>query len=168
MIEGYNGRLDAMQAGFLLVKLKHLFKSNQSRRKWAAFYDVAFRETKRIRPVVMRPGRVSCRHLYVVRSAARDDLQQFLTDRQIATGVHYPVPLHLQACYARLGLRKGAFPAAEAACEQVISLPLFPEMTQAQVARVVDAALEFDQMAAAAPSSNTAASLKAVPIKKAA
>ena len=157
VIEGYNGRLDAMQAGFLLVKLKHLSKSNQTRRKWAAFYDVAFRETKQVRPVVVRPGRVSCRHLYVVRSAARDDLQQFLAGRQIATGVHYPVPLHLQPCYSRLGHRKGAFPVAEAACEQVLSLPLFPEMNQTQVARVVDAVLEFEHSAGSPPVSVKAA-----------
>jgi dTDP-4-amino-4,6-dideoxygalactose transaminase len=157
VIEGYNGRLDAMQAGFLLVKLKHLANSNQCRRQWAEIYDEAFRETKNVHPVVVQPDRVSCRHLYVVRSKVRDDLQQFLTRQEIATGVHYPVPLHLQPCYARLGYRKGDFPAAEAACEQVLSLPLFPEMSQTQIARVVDAVLEFEQTAGSPPASIKAA-----------
>jgi dTDP-4-amino-4,6-dideoxygalactose transaminase len=88
-------------------------------------------------------------------------LQQFLADRQIASGVHYPVPLHLQECYSRLGHRKGAFPAAEAACEQVISLPLFPEMSQTQVTRVVEAIVEFEQSAGSPPASIKAVSNKA-------
>jgi dTDP-4-amino-4,6-dideoxygalactose transaminase len=95
----------------------------------------------------MRPDRDSCRHLYVVRSFVRDELQQFLAGQQIATGVHYPVALHLQECYARLGNRAGDFPVAEAACNEVLSLPLFPDMSQTQVARVVDAVLEFEQSA---------------------
>lgn len=147
VIEGYNGRLDAMQAGFLLVKLKHLSEFNAARRHWAAIYDEAFQDTKLVRPVVVQPDRVSCRHLYVIRSAAREDLQQFLSARQIASGVHYPVPLHLQKCYARLGHRQGAFPVAEAACRQVLSLPLFPEMSRTQISRVVDAVQEYEQAA---------------------
>ena len=157
VIEGYNGRLDALQAGFLLVKLKHLAEGNACRRQRAEFYDEALRQMPRVRPVAMLDDRVSSRHLYVVRCVARGELQQFLADRQIATGVHYPVPLHLQACYARLGYRKGDFPTAEEACEQVLSLPLFPEISQAQVARVVEAVLEFEQSAGTASGSVKAA-----------
>jgi len=144
-LEGYNGRLDAIQAGFLNAKLPHLADWNACRRKWAALYDAGLAGLRTIRRVRVRPENVSNYHLYVVRSADRLELQAELAARGIASGIHYPIPLHRQECYRRLGLPAGAFPEAERACAEVLSLPMFPEMDAAQVERVVAAVRHFEQ-----------------------
>src|SRR6266446_5810846 len=125
--EGYNGRLDAIQAGILHAKLRHLAKWNDQRRENARRYNELFAAvdgalTLPYVPVWSRP----VHHLYVVRVADRDRLQADLAQDGIATGVHYPVPLHLLKVYESLGFRPGDFPVAERAASQVLSLPMFP------------------------------------------
>jgi dTDP-4-amino-4,6-dideoxygalactose transaminase/acetyltransferase-like isoleucine patch superfamily enzyme len=146
--EGYNGRLDAIQAGLLSVKLRHLEEWNERRRQRAAEYDIGLAALPALRRIVVRPENTSSHHLYVVRSARRDALQAFLRERGIATGVHYPVALHLQPCYARLGLGPGSFLQAERSCSEVVSLPIFPEMEPDQVRQVLAALGAFHQAGA--------------------
>ncbi len=135
--EGYNGRLDAIQAGFLLVKLRHLSKWNEQRRERARDYDELLADTggavvlPRV-PAWSRP----IHHLYVVRVTDRERLQKDLTAAGIGTGIHYPFPLHLTKPYEALGFRPGAFPIAEAAASQILSLPMFPELSPAQQHRI--------------------------------
>ncbi len=143
-IEGYNGRLDAIQAGILQLKLKHLPAWNQRRRHWAGIYDAGLARLSSLRLVRRRAYQESSHHLYVIRSSGREALQGYLREQGIATGVHYPIALHLQACYQRLGLAAGSFPHAEAACAEVLSLPMFPELRVEQVERVVAALRAFD------------------------
>jgi dTDP-4-amino-4,6-dideoxygalactose transaminase/acetyltransferase-like isoleucine patch superfamily enzyme len=145
VLEGYNGRLDAVQAMILSVKLKHLPAWNTARQKWADVYDAGLAGLSTIRPIVVRPQNGSCRHLYVVRSPRRDALQAHLQANGIASGIHYPIPLHLQQCYRHLGHAAGAFPHAEKACAEVLSLPLFPELEQTQVESVITAVREFEE-----------------------
>lgn len=143
--EGYNARLDAIQAAFLDVKLKHLERWNEARRKIAARYDAAFAPLAWVRPVKVLPHNVAVRHLYVIHVPDRDGLRSHLTARKIETGLHYPTPLHLQACYAHLGFRAGAFPNAEESAATLLSLPMDPGMTESQVERVVVAVRELGE-----------------------
>jgi dTDP-4-amino-4,6-dideoxygalactose transaminase len=141
--EGVNGRLDALQAGFLRVKLPHLEEWNRLRRDICARYDAAFAPLPWLRPVTVPAHNLPARHLYVVHSARRDALAAHLQEQNIQTGLHYPLPLHLQECYARLGLGRGAFPVAEELADGLLSLPLFPGMTASQVERVIEAVCAF-------------------------
>jgi dTDP-4-amino-4,6-dideoxygalactose transaminase len=142
-MEGSNCRMDAIQAGFLRVKLRRLPAWNEARRRLAARYDAAFRRLAGLRVVEIAPHATPARHLYVIHAERRDALRAFLRDRGVGTGLHYPVPLHLQECYRRLGLGAGAFPHAEWSAERVLSLPLYPEMTEAQSDAVIGAVSEF-------------------------
>ncbi|WP_243313807.1 DegT/DnrJ/EryC1/StrS family aminotransferase [Fundidesulfovibrio agrisoli] len=142
-LEGTNARLDAMQAGFLRVKLPSLEGWNQRRRAVAEAFDRAFGAIPGVRPVTMAQGNVSSRHLYVLHVPDREGLQAHLSRLGIGTGLHYPVPLHLQECYAGRGCKPGDFPAAEASAASLISLPMFPEMTDAQMHAVIDAVRGF-------------------------
>ncbi|MBI1950624.1 MAG: DegT/DnrJ/EryC1/StrS family aminotransferase [Acidobacteria bacterium] len=152
--EGYNGRLDALQAAILRVKLRGLAARNQRRRALAARYGerllemgLAARYGEEGRPAgaplllpVERPRGTHAYHLYTVRvPAVRDRVRAALLERGIETGIHYPIPLHLQPAYAWMGLREGSFPEAERAAREVLSLPLYPEMTDDQVDRVCSA-----------------------------
>src|SRR5437667_10254943 len=137
-IEGYNGRLDAIQAGVLRVKLHHLAKWNEERRERARGYDELFADAEAIVilphvPLWSRP----VYHLYVVRVAGRERLQKDLAAAGIGTGIHYQIPLHLSKAYRALDLRPGDFPVAEHAASQVLSLPMFPELSPEQQRRVV-------------------------------
>ena len=143
-IEGYNGRLDAIQAAILRVKLRHLPTWNAQRRVNARRYTRLFasaggsiivpRESPRSRPVY---------HLYAIRVQHRDALQAHLARANIATQVHYPRPLHLQKAYEHLGYRSGDFPAAEAVAPEILSLPLYPHLRPEQQSHVVRSILEF-------------------------
>lgn len=133
---GFGHRLDALQAAILAAKLPHLDAANQARRRLARRYDELLADTDLVLPVEA-PGAHSVYHLYVVRTPRRDELVAALHDEGIEAGVHYPLPLHLQPAYQFLGYTRGTFPVAEAAAEQVLSLPLFPEMTAEQQDRVV-------------------------------
>ncbi|MGH2359567.1 MAG: DegT/DnrJ/EryC1/StrS family aminotransferase [bacterium] len=137
-IEGYNGRLDAVQAGVLRVKLRHLAVRNEQRRERARGYDELFAVTD---GSVVLPHEPSWSrpvyHLYVVRVADRERLQKDLAAVGIGTGIHYPIPVHLSKAYEALGFCPGDFPVAEQAASQVISLPMFPELSPQQQERVV-------------------------------
>jgi dTDP-4-amino-4,6-dideoxygalactose transaminase len=138
-LEGYNGRLDAIQAGMLRVKLSHLAGWNQQRREVAARYDALLANHSGIVTPHVPTTSKPVYHLYVVRVANREDLQAQLASQKIGTGIHYPIPLHLQKAYAKLGLRVGNLPVAERVASQVLSLPMFPQLTAEQQARVVEA-----------------------------
>src|SRR5256712_1944343 len=142
-IEGYNGRLDAMQAGVLRVKLRHLAKWNEQRRERARGYDELFAgaEGTVILPHVPSWSR-PVYHLYVVRVADREQLQKDLAAAGIGTGIHYPIPLHLAKAYEALGFRPGDFPLAEQAASQVLSLPMFPELSPEQQRRLATTLLQ--------------------------
>jgi dTDP-4-amino-4,6-dideoxygalactose transaminase len=143
-VEGYNGRLDAMQAGFLLVKLAHLASWNTARRERAAAYNQLFES---LEGAVISPFEPSWSravyHLYVVRANDRAGLMEHLKKAAIGSGIHYPIPLHLQKAYKYLNYHQGDFPAAEAAAEQIVSLPMFPHITLEQQKRVVDEVSRF-------------------------
>jgi dTDP-4-amino-4,6-dideoxygalactose transaminase len=142
-LEGSNARLDAMQAGFLRVKLPFLDGWNERRRAISDAYDEAFATSKVLRPVRVLTGNVPSRHLYILHLENRDTLRDFLAQRSIQTGLHYPIPLHLQPCYSSMKLGPGSFPHAEASARELISLPLFPEMTGEQVDWVIASVLDF-------------------------
>jgi dTDP-4-amino-4,6-dideoxygalactose transaminase len=142
-LEGGNARMDAIQAGFLRVKLRHLAAWNAARREVARRYDEGLRGVPGIQAVQVQPDRVSSHHLYVVHAEQRDRLRAFLDERRIRTGLHYPLPLHLQECYRPLGLARGSFPRAEWSAARVLSLPMFPEMTPSQSETVIAAVREF-------------------------
>jgi dTDP-4-amino-4,6-dideoxygalactose transaminase len=136
-IEGYNGRLDSIQAGILSVKLKHLGEWNRKRAEAARHYDRLLSNVDG----VVRPYSPDCvravYHLYVVRVRDREGLQKHLADANIGTGIHYPVPLHLQKAYAGLGFGRGDFPVTEKIAPEIVSLPMFPQLSAEQRERVV-------------------------------
>jgi dTDP-4-amino-4,6-dideoxygalactose transaminase len=136
---GFNSRLDALQAAVLSVKLRHLARWNDARRAAAAVYGELLADLHGVtRPHVI-PGNEHVWHLYTIRVHNRDDVLQKLNHRGIGAGIHYPRPIHLQGAFASLGHQRGAFPVAEAACDELVSLPLYPEITSAQQAAVVAA-----------------------------
>ena len=137
-IEGYNGRLDAIQAGFLRAKLRHLKKWNEQRRDIALRYNTLLAGNEGGVTLPHQPEwSRSVYHLYVLRVAGRAQLQKRLDEAGISTGIHYPIALHLAKAYERLGFSAGDFPVAEKAASQVLSLPMFPELTSRQQDRVV-------------------------------
>ena len=135
---GYNGRLDAIQAGFLNVKLKHLPLWNEKRRAAAARYNALFANVPGVITPVEPQGCKSVYHLYVVRVNQRDLLQQRLAQAGIGTGIHYPVPIHLQRACADLGYCNGDLPITERFACDILSLPMFPTITEAIQQRVVE------------------------------
>jgi len=143
-IEGYNGRLDSIQAGWLSVKLRHLAKWNESRRALAHHYHELFADAKDCVVVPMEaPWTKGVYHLYVVRVQDRETLQALLAEAGIGTGIHYPIPLHLQKAYEHLGYKKGAFPATEHVAAEIVSLPMFPQMTCEQQDEVAQRVTEL-------------------------
>jgi len=137
-IEGYNGRLDAIQAGFLSAKLRHLKKWNGQRRDIALRYDTLLAGSEGGVTLPHQPEwSRSVYHLYVLRVADRIQLQKHLDEAGVSTGIHYPIALHLTKAYEGLGFRVGDFPVAEKAASQVLSLPMFPGLTSRQQDRVV-------------------------------
>ena len=141
-VEGYNYRLDAIQAAVLNVKLAHLDEWTEKRRSRARRYNEAFAGGP-VRPVGEVEGRTCVYHLYVIRTRDPEKLGSALGEKGIATGIHYPIPLHLQEAYKHLGLGKGAFPVAEKAAEEILSLPMYPELTDEMVDEVVAAVKEI-------------------------
>jgi dTDP-4-amino-4,6-dideoxygalactose transaminase len=137
-IEGVNSRLDGVQAAILRVKLRHLDEWNAARRQHAAHYLEALRDNGVVLPVV-HPNAEPVWHLFVVRVRERERWQTWLKEKGIATGVHYPIPLHLQPAYRYLGIPKGALPVTERVAAEVMSLPMYAELTDAQISRVADA-----------------------------
>ena len=143
-IEGYNGRLDSIQAGWLSVKLKHLDKWNESRRALAHRYHKLLAE---LNDSMILPVEASWTkgvyHLYVVRVSDREGFQARLADAGIGTGIHYPIPLHQQKAYQHLGFKTGDFPVTERVACEIVSLPMFPQLTRSQQDEVVVAVKEF-------------------------
>jgi dTDP-4-amino-4,6-dideoxygalactose transaminase len=143
-IEGYNGRLDSIQAGWLSVKLRHLAKWNESRRNLAHHYHELFADVK---DVVILPLEASWTkgvyHLYVVRVQDREGLQARLAGAGIGTGIHYPIPLHQQKAYQHLGYNTCDFPVTERVALEIVSLPMFPQLSHSQQDEVVAAVKEF-------------------------
>jgi dTDP-4-amino-4,6-dideoxygalactose transaminase len=137
---GCNSRLDALQAAVLRVKLRHLDEWNAARRGVARVYDSLLASSGLSLPYVA-PGREPVYHLYVVRTPAggRDGLMQRLEEAGIGSGIHYPLPLHLQPAYRSLGYERGSLPNSEAWADQVLSLPMYAELTPGQVEQVVSA-----------------------------
>jgi len=157
---GWNGRLDAIQAAVLRVKLPHIAEWNQSRRQHAATYDQLFagsgltsspasndqmsnQKTAPVRLLARSPKAKHVFHQYVIRAQRRDDLRKFLTERKIGSEIYYPLPLHLQPVFSYLGLKAGDMPVSEQAAQEVLALPMFPELTEAEIRWVVESIAEF-------------------------
>lgn len=140
--KGGNSRLDSIQAAVLGVKLRHLDAWNGARSAHAAKYSELLAGSGVVVPT-RDPRSTHVYHLYVVRSPRRDELQRHLADRDIQTVIHYPVPIHLQGAYADMGLGGGAFPVTEQLAGEILSLPMFAEMTDEQIERVAEAVREF-------------------------
>jgi dTDP-4-amino-4,6-dideoxygalactose transaminase/acetyltransferase-like isoleucine patch superfamily enzyme len=160
-IEGYNGRLDTIQAAFLSAKLPHLEGWNARRRELATQYNLMFAGN----PAVLTPSEPSntrgVYHLYVVRVADREGMIEHLKQAGIGTGIHYPIPLHLQKAYAGMAYGAHAFPVTERVAEEILSLPMFPQLTAGQQARVVEAVQSFGRRGAKANAVAAEASLAA-------
>lgn len=142
---GYNSRLDALQAAVLSVKLPHLEGWSEARRRNASFYSEALRDLDGLVTPVVADGNVSIFNQYTVRvlDERRDALQAELGGKGIGSAVYYPVPLHLQECFRYLGYGHGDFPETERACREVLSLPIYPELTEAQLDHVVRTIRDF-------------------------
>jgi dTDP-4-amino-4,6-dideoxygalactose transaminase len=155
---GWNARMDAIQGAVLRIKLRHIAQWNQRRAEIAATYDSLLQEAglacvrgtsinvDAANPIALpatAPQATHIFHQYVIRAHRRDQLRDFLHARKIGCEIYYPVPLHLQQCFAYLGYKPGDFPEAERACNEVLALPIFPELTSEEVQRVVSAIAEF-------------------------
>lgn len=136
-IEGWNSRLDTIQAVVLSVKLPHLDAWNERRRQHAERYSELLAGSGVKTPTIRHGDHVW--HLYVIETEDRDELGRRLAEQGIATGVHYPIPLHLQPAYEHLGYGPGAFPVTERVAARILSLPMFPELTEEQITLVADA-----------------------------
>ena len=140
---GYNSRLDALQAVVLSAKLPHLAAWSAARRRNAQYYDQAFADLAGVKIPYIDPANESIFNQYTIRADRRDDLQNFLKTRGIGNAIYYPLPLHLQPCFAYLGYEEGRCPEAERAAREVLSLPIYPELTTSQLDEVVDAVRGF-------------------------
>jgi dTDP-4-amino-4,6-dideoxygalactose transaminase len=150
---GWNGRIDAIQAAVLRVKLKHIADWNECRRQHAATYDRLFASagitsasTEHDLPVRLLSRSPQAKHVfhqYVIRAQRRDELRQFLAERKIGSEIYYPLPLHLQPVFSYLGLKAGDMPVAEQAAQEVLALPMFPELTEGEIRRVVESIADF-------------------------
>jgi dTDP-4-amino-4,6-dideoxygalactose transaminase len=142
-IEGYNGRLDALQAGILRIKLRRLAEWNENRRQNAAYYRELLSGADGITMPAEANGSRHVYHLFVILADKRDALQKHLGEKGVGTGLHYPQPLHLQKAYVHLGYQEGAFPVTERVAKRLLSLPMFPELTREQIAYVAECVREF-------------------------
>jgi dTDP-4-amino-4,6-dideoxygalactose transaminase len=156
---GWNGRMDAIQAAVLRVKLPHIADWNQRRRQHAATYDQLFASAglnsnqpssqppnescAPVRLLSRSPRAQHVFHQYVIRAQHRDELRQFLAERKIGSEIYYPLPLHLQPAFSHLGLKAGDLPVSEQAAREVLALPMFPELTEAEIRCVVESIAEF-------------------------
>jgi dTDP-4-amino-4,6-dideoxygalactose transaminase len=131
-VEGYNGRLDAIQAGILHTKLAHLAKWNEQRRDRAVEYNRLLEGVEALTLPYEPSWSQAIYHLYVIRCSDRDGLIKHLKKGGVGTGIHYPIPLHLQKAYAALNYRIGDFPESECASDEIVSLPMFPQLTTEQ------------------------------------
>ncbi|MFY9647383.1 MAG: DegT/DnrJ/EryC1/StrS family aminotransferase, partial [Terriglobales bacterium] len=152
---GWNGRIDAIQAAVLRVKLPHIAEWNRKRQMHAATYDKLFTESGLTSaksssggsaPVTVLSRSSEATHVfhqYVIRAERRDELRTFLADRRIGSEIYYPLPLHLQPVFAYLGLQIGELPVAEKAAREVLALPMFPELGEDEIRAVIDSIAAF-------------------------
>lgn len=140
-IEGYNYRLDGLQAAILNVKLKYLPKWIDQRRKNAKIYDENLLDP--VEPIIENNGAKHVYYMYVIKTPRRDELKKFLEKKGIGCGIHYPIPLHLQPAYCHLGFKEGDYPFAEKISKQILSIPMYPELTEEQISYVIDSINEF-------------------------
>jgi dTDP-4-amino-4,6-dideoxygalactose transaminase len=138
ILKGYNYRLEGMQGAILRVKLRHLEDWTEKRREKAAYYTHLLAANGIPTPTEL-PDRRHVYHVYAIRTAEREILQHALFAQGIQSGIHYPIPVHLQPAYGDLGYQTGDFPCAEQAAQEVLSLPMYPELTNDQIEQVVDA-----------------------------
>jgi len=138
-VEGYNGRLDAIQAAFLRIKLTHLQKWNEQRRERAQVYGNLLSDlSESVQLPVAAPWAKAVYHLYVIRVQNRDEFMAELAAHNIGTGIHYPIPLHLQKAYVHLGYKEGDFPVSELLAREIISLPMYPNLSEQQQNRICE------------------------------
>jgi dTDP-4-amino-4,6-dideoxygalactose transaminase len=143
VMKGYNMRLEGLQGAVLRVKLRHLETWTEQRRRAAALYQELLGAAEHLRPPRVYPDRRHVFHLYVVRVSDRDGFMAHMRGRRVQTSIHYPQPVHLLPAYADLGYRAGQFEVSERVATEVVSLPLFPEITDAQVHHAAEAALAW-------------------------
>jgi len=140
---GFNSRLDALQAVVLSAKLPHLAQWSAGRRKNAEYYNQAFADLDGVVTPYVEPNNESIFNQYTIRAQRRDDLQNYLKERGIGSSIYYPLPLHLQPCFAYLGYKEGTCPESERAAKEVLSLPIYPELTHGQLDEVITAVRGF-------------------------
>jgi dTDP-4-amino-4,6-dideoxygalactose transaminase len=150
LIRGFNRRLDTLQAAILRVKLKHLEAANAARRRHARLYNELLADLPVVPPLEADFAQ-SVYHLYVIRTEDREELAAHLKDRGIASGIHYPVPIHLHPAYRDLGYGEGDFPVSERYAGQILSLPMYPELTEDKIEYTVDAIRDFVRQRQTAP-----------------
>jgi len=143
IVAGHNYRLEALQAAILNVKLKYLSKWTEARRANARKYCELLQDVPEVQLPRERDGAVSVYHLFVIQADQRDRLKDHLEKQGVSTGLHYPVPLHRQPCFQYLGYKEGAFPRAERSAKKILSLPMYPEMTNAQLEYVASTVRSF-------------------------
>jgi dTDP-4-amino-4,6-dideoxygalactose transaminase len=141
--EGYNGRLDSIQAAFLHTKLPHLAQWNQKRHERATDYNRLLQSNDTIVLPYEPSWSRAAYHLYVIRTRNREQMIEHLKAAGIGTGIHYPIPLHLQKAYEAMGYGVGAFPIAERVSREILSLPMFPQLRETQQQRVVQQIMKF-------------------------
>lgn len=141
--KGYNCRLDEIQAAVLRVKLKYLDKWNEMRRRNAKYYDDLLGEISQIETPVEKELRKHIYYVYVIRCENRDKLKLWLDSKNVSTGIHYPIPIHLLEAYKYLGYQKGSFPITEKYAKEILSLPMFPELTGTEIEYVCSNIVEF-------------------------
>lgn len=142
-VVGFNSRLDTLQAAVLSAKLPFLAEWSAARRAHAAYYDAAFADVPEIRTPIIDTANESIYNQYTIRTKQRDALQAHLKAKEIGTAIYYPIPLHLQQCFAYLGYKQGAFPESERAAKEVLSIPVYPELTQVQQDETIEAVRSF-------------------------
>jgi len=140
---GFNMRMDGIQGAILDVKLRHLPKWNKARQNIAARYSALLENTPEIKTPQIARDRTHVFHLYVVETDKRDELKQHLNGQGIGSGIHYPVPLHLQPAYQHFNYREGDMPVSEKASQRILSLPIYPELSEENITRVVNAIKNF-------------------------
>jgi len=143
IFQGYNSRLDTIQAAILNVKLKYLNEDNEKRRKMAALYNKLLADNNNIICPYNKPDHYHVYHLYVIRTKNRNKLFEFLIKNKIYAGIHYPVPIHMQKAYTCLGYSKGFFPVTEKISKEILSLPMFPDLNQREVVYIVNTINQF-------------------------
>ena len=143
IVAGHNYRIEALQAAILSTKLRHLDAWTEARRANADYYRELLSDVPAVELPKIRDGARHVYHLFVIQAPDRDRLQAYLQQKEISTGLHYPIPLHLQPCFGYLGYKEGAFPRAEKSAKRILSVPMYPELTKEQIEFVSNTIREF-------------------------